>query len=302
MSFILSNIHPLFTQLTFQQHNKEVEQMLTIMKLPQTLLVALLMTGITTFPTASSASQIRSELQKAADTKASGAYVRKRFLQMMRKPFTSTSKKKALIIGDSHAQDFLNGVLENGYLRNYQISTRYIPTRCQIYFGEHLTQFIKHRDRAFCKKSDSLLRAKRQIAEADLIILAGDWKAWSAKALPLSIKKLGLKPRQKLFVVGRKSFGKISIRNYLRMPDQKLRTLRNKVDAHQTKVNNIMSRSLSRSVFINQQQLICGSSATCPVFTKDLKLISFDGGHLTRDGARHVGRVLFQGSSLGRLP
>lgn len=265
------------------------------------LLVPMLIAMVASMTVTASASQIHSELLKAADTKESGAYVRTRFLKMMKKPFDSKSKKKALIIGDSHAQDFLNSVLENNYLRDYQISTRYIPAHCQIYQGQNASQFIQAKDKVLCKKSDNLSQAKAQIAEADVVILVANWKEWAAKELPQTIKSLGLSPQQQLFVIGRKSFGKIAIRKYLRLPEEKLTSLRNKVDKQQDKVNGIMKKNLSKDIFVDLQQLVCGSPSTCPVFTSDLKLISFDGGHLTKDGARYVGKLLFQGSKLGSL-
>ncbi len=275
------------------------------MKIPKTyiktILVSLLLSSFTSFSPVYSANKIQAALLSVADNKASGVYVRQRFLQLMNKPFTAPNKKKALIIGDSHAQDFLNAVLENNYLQSYQIRTRYIPTRCQIYAGETLPRFIKPRDRAFCQKADSLYQARSQIAEADLIILAANWKEWSAKEIAHTLKQLKLKPQQKVFVIGRKSFGKVSIRNYLRMPEKTLRDLRNKVDAHQVKINTIMKNTLNPATFIDQQQLVCGAADSCPVFTKDLKLISFDGGHLTKEGARHVGKILFRSSSLSKI-
>ena len=243
----------------------------------------------------------RIELLKAADIKTSGKYVRTRFLEMMNKPFDINAKKKALIIGDSHAQDFLNGVLENGYLQDYQISTRYIPVRCQIVMGDDAAKYIKAKDKRFCANADTLLKAKDQIAEADLIILVANWQKWSAKKLPQTIDNLGLSPKQKLFVVGRKSFGKVSIRDYLRLSGEQLIQLRNKTDGQQLKIDEIMSKSLSNAVFINHHQLVCGESEDCPVFTNDVKLISFDGGHLTKDGASYVGKVLFKNSLLGSL-
>ncbi len=92
----------------------------------------------------------RTELLQAADIKASGEYVRKRFLQLMKKPFDQADKKKALIIGDSHAQDFLNSILENNSLSGHQISTRYIPVRCQVYLGDYASQYIAAKDKSFC--------------------------------------------------------------------------------------------------------------------------------------------------------
>ena len=257
---------------------------------------------IIAFVSSASASQFQKDLLQAADIKKSGKYVRESFLEIMKKPFDSKGRRNALIIGDSHAQDFLNGVLENNYLKDYQISTRYIPAHCQIYLGENASQFIEHKDKALCKKSDSLLQAKKQISEADLIILVANWKEWAAKKLPQTVNNLELSSQQKLFVIGRKNFGKISIRNYLRLPEEELRNLRNKVDGQQDKINNLMRKNLDKNVFVDLHGLVCGSSsANCPVFTNDLKLISFDGGHLTKDGAQYVGQALFKGSLLGSL-
>ncbi len=149
--------------------------------------------------------------------------------------------------------------------------------------------------------SDSLSKAKKQISEADLIIIAANWQEWSAKLLPKTINRLALSPNQKLFIIGRKSFGKISIRKYLRMSNEELARLRNMPEEHHIRVNDIMRQSLSNSIFINLHEKICGKSEGCPVFTNDLKLISFDGGHLTREGARHIGKVLFQNTPLSEL-
>lgn len=247
------------------------------------------------------AGEVQKELLKVADAKASGAYVRTRFLAAMTTPLHSDAKKTALIIGDSHAQDFFNGVLENNYLKDYKITTRYIPTRCQIYLGEDTQHFIAAKDKVLCEKSDSLLQAKKEIETADLIILSAKWRKWAAEQLPQTIINLGLKPQQKLVVIGVKSFGRVSIRKYLRLSEDKLRALRNEIDGNQHEVNELMKKTISHDVFVNTHQIVCGSGSTCPLFTKELKLISFDGGHLTKEGALSIGKMLFQGAVLGGL-
>lgn len=248
-----------------------------------------------------SAASFQAELLKVADKKVSGEYVRQRFIKLLKKPFDSSAKKKLLVIGDSHAQDFVNIIFENGYLKHYQISTRDIPTRCQPILGENETRYIAKKDQAFCRKADSLRKAKGQIEQADVIILVANWKQWSAKELPTTIKQLQIKPEKKLFVVGRKSFGKVSIRKYLSMSETALRNLRNKVDDEQQAINNTLKTAISKEMFIDIQQLVCGSESTCRVFTSDLKLISFDGGHLTKQGARYVGSILFKHPPLSEL-
>jgi hypothetical protein len=274
---------------------------LTISKSRTSFISLFLTLSVALISSCTSASTIHKKLLKAADSDASGEYVRSSFLKKIKKPFKSSSKKKALIIGDSHAQDFYNSIIENNFLADYQISTRYIPVRCQIIMDEDSTSFIKEKDKNFCEESDSLAKAKKQIAEADLIILASYWKEWAAKKLPQTITRLELKPKQKLFVIGRKSYGKISIRNYLRMPEEKLRHLRTKVDKDQKHINDIMSETLSENIFVNQHKLVCESAKDCPVFTDDVELISFDGGHLTKAGAKYVGKILFEKSQLNQL-
>jgi hypothetical protein len=265
-----------------------------LLSLSLTLSAALFMAEV-------SAGQVQNDLLEVADMKVSGEYVRARFLKAMTQTLHPNANKKALIIGDSHAQDFFNSVVENNYLKGYQISTRYIPTRCQIYLGSDREQFIDKKDKALCEKSDTLSTISNDIASADLIILASKWKKWAAEKLPESIKKMKILPQQKLIVIGIKNFGKVSIRKYLRMSDDTLRTLRNEVSHNQQEVNDIMSKNLIDQLFVNTHQLVCGSTSTCPVFTKELKLISFDGGHLTQEGARYFGRILFQGAVLRSL-
>ncbi|MEZ5479761.1 MAG: SGNH hydrolase domain-containing protein [Thiolinea sp.] len=237
----------------------------------------------------------RSDMMKAADNESSGEYVRARFLKQMKQPFNpADSRKKVIIVGDSHAQDFYNAVLESRALSNYQLSTRYIPTVCQMYLGpEDVSKFRDPRHQSICAQSDTLEQAKAQIAEADVVILASNWKDWSAQRLPQSISNLQLKPSQKLVVIGRKSFGKPNVRQYLRMPESQLKGLRNNVDAQQQAINRMMRSQLPAQVFVDQQALVCQDEASCPVFTPDLHLISFDGGHFTPQGAAHVGQILF---------
>ena len=66
--------------------------------------------------------QAKNVLLAHADPKEAGKYVRKHFVELLNKPFDETNeandKKKAILIGDSHAQDFLNMVTEAKRLDN----------------------------------------------------------------------------------------------------------------------------------------------------------------------------------------
>ena len=85
------------------------------------------------------------------------------------------------------------------------------------------------------------------------------------------------------------------------MSDNELRQLRNPVLGAQQQVNQTMRQGLPKKVFVDIQALVCKSEDECPLFTPQAKLISFDGGHLTEQGARYVGGILLQSPPLNQL-
>ena len=269
----------------------------------QLLLVSLIFLVTTgTFVTAN-ASDVKAHILQVSDLEKSGEYVRQRFIKQLEKPFNPDDKrKKMLVIGDSHAQDFYNALLENKLEGRYQISTRRIPAICGLYLGsENIIPLIEAKHAPICEKADTLTDALPHIKQADTVIIAANWKLWSAERLATTVQNLNIKAPQKLFVVGRKNFGKINLRKFLRMPSDKLKQLRNPVHGAQQETNRVMKQTLSAAVFVDIQALLCKSEDDCPLFTPDVRLISYDGGHLTAEGARYVGSVLLKHPPLNQL-
>jgi len=251
-------------------------------------------------------SGLRTNLVKASNTASSNAYAFDKCRSLQAKPFDKENKKKKmLIIGDSQGCDFLNGALENGYLKNYQIQFRFVPFTCQRVPGEGVNKYIEPRHRHFCLESgraDSLEKAKDQVKEANLVIFAALWKPEVARKLPQTFRYLGVNKNQQVVVVGNKFFGKMAINNYIHMPDNELRSLRNNVGIDSQAVNSILKKQVkNKGLFVDTHKLVCGDSPTCPVFTNKLRLISYDGRHLTKSGARYIGKIMFQRTGLGRI-
>jgi len=243
------------------------------------------------------------DLLKASDQAVNTSYVRARFGRIQNKAFqASDPRKKLLIIGDSQAQDFVNSAMEHDYLKNYQVRTRHIPAQCQLFLGKAADSGVASKDEALCKKVESLTSSKPQIENADVIVFASLWRSWAVKHLPQTIKNLALRDDQTLIVIGRKSFGRISIRHYLRLSDEQRKALRNPINAQFLSDNQLLKRQLPAAMFVDQYASVCGAGQrTCPVFTPDAQLISFDGGHLTKAGARFVGERIFSTPALSNL-
>ena len=67
-------------------------------------------------------------------------------------------------------------------------------------------------------------------------------------------------------------------------------------------VNKLLEQTIDKSIFVNTQKMICtGYNQTCPLFTRNGKLISHDGTHLTKYGAIYVGNIIFKNKPLNKL-
>ncbi|PWQ98043.1 hypothetical protein [Leucothrix pacifica] len=74
---------------------------------------------------------LRQELINYSNPNYSGEYTFRHCKAITKQPFDlKAPKRKVLIIGDSQACDFYNGIVETGSLNNYQVSLRYIPYSC----------------------------------------------------------------------------------------------------------------------------------------------------------------------------
>ena len=113
-------------------------------------------------------------------------YIDTRFMVLTKvKSYIGSSPRKRLaIVGDSHAQDFVNMPPENDKLTNYQIRTYNILTTCQMYIGEEdRFAFISDEKKALCQNANELQEAKPLIRESDVVILALHWKMWAAQRM-----------------------------------------------------------------------------------------------------------------------
>ena len=224
-----------------------------------------------------------------------GKYVRSGYNNRAMNARFSQEKKSLLIIGDSFSQDLYNIISESGAFQDFDISVKYIATKCQIHYGKYLgIDAVKSRDNKICtnyKIDDAVMQ---RLNVADVVLLHASWVKWSASLLPQTIINLGLKPEQRLIVLGRKnfSFGSGGIRRLLSFKKDNLASFRSIKSESHLETNRIMRSNLPANIFVDFHEIICGASNTCPLFTPKGELISYDGGHLTKAGATYLGTKL----------
>lgn len=229
------------------------------------------------------------------DFEKAGQYLRGGFEEKILSAFDGSNRKKVLIIGDSYAQDLVNAVQESDLSDHLQLSTYLIRARCgNLFVEKDLTQNLREVDRPRCLEEGRYKNTRLQelMREADTIWLASSWEYWQVDLLAESIRNLRTVCDGEILVFGRKNFGKFHMKDLLSVSPSNRREIKNVVTKESIRVNLHMKNSLPENVFINVSELLCGEESTCALFTKEGKLISHDGGHLTKDGARFLGQKL----------
>ena len=216
---------------------------------------------------------------------------------------SKSTNRRLLLIGDSFAQEFMNMAMETKSLLDYEIRCYYVRCYCQIYIGaEDRLQWIAPGHRGMCINDNDVRSALPMIRQANVIILAGAWKNWSAERLPKTIEAFNLTKDQKLLVLGAKNFGQISLPSYKNKSFAYRTGLFQQPDEEFLYINAIMKQTLHKSIFIDALNMICTyPNMTCPIFTRNGKIITYDGWHLTKHGARYVGNILFKNYPLNQL-
>ena len=145
--------------------------------------------------------------------KTKGRYVSKKFNSLINKKFESSKENNIIVMGDSHAQDFINMAYENNYFKDFNIKT--VPF--------HIECYLKFLDRSKTLNSKKLKKCNTKIPDdliyADTIFFVNVWEPWISDSLndilnnPIFLTK-------KLFVIGTKSFGEINIKKLIKLSNK----------------------------------------------------------------------------------
>lgn len=225
-----------------------------------------------------------------------GKYVSKRFIDAQLNELSSDDKrKKIVVIGDSFAEDLLNALYESSLKNKFQVSTYFISTECgNLYIKEDFSKNIADFALSGCRNNNwyNNEKLKLRLHEADEIWLSSKWKIWVADLLPKSIENIQKDYGKRIIVFGSKTFGDINLKKILSIqPEQRFR-LENMLNDEFLSLNKLMKNTIASDKFVDISKLICSSSSSCHLLTPNGDLISYDGLHLTPEGAKFLGNSL----------
>ena len=224
---------------------------------------------------------------------ARNAYVATEFEAREARGYADDGRPKALILGDSHAKDFYNVVREAGAFAGYDLATGYVSTRCQVYLGPDLEALVGEADTLYCTERAGTARVLDRIRQADVLVIVANWKPWASARLRDTLAAFDLRPTQQVVIVGPKSFRAPNLRLLRHADPARFPEMRVEQTAQLRSAVEGIRTGAPEGRLVDIQALACAPDWTCPAFTPAGELISHDGSHLTRAGARYLGPILF---------
>lgn len=207
------------------------------------------------------------------------------------------ARPKVLIIGDSFAEDLINALDASGLMRQMQASFRPVSSTCgnlflaPARFQQNISPHLQGHCRPQWLFEDARLRALMQAA--DEIWFAAAWRGWQAFHVQESVAHAQSFAGKPVKVFGTKSFGNVRVKPLLSMAPAERLKFDSPAEEHILEINARLRTALPHGTFVDLQDLMCSPDpASCGLFTPDGDLISYDGGHLTRDGAEFLGSKL----------
>ena len=224
--------------------------------------------------------------QIAAPVNMNSGYTDRRFLELEEQKFSdAVNVPRVLIVGDSFGKDVTNILFEAKLDEAFSVSTYYIPSVC----GNVWTERTKEVDAMAARNCDvnngwRKLSSSMPFKSADHIWLVSSWQDWQLPFLAETLMKLKRASNASIKVFSLKQFEEPRINKYLDMSESERVRYRWELPAHIVTRNKKIENLVGEEVFVDLVDLYCERNA-CRIFDDDGHLISYDGEHLTPEGA-----------------
>ena len=231
-------------------------------------------------------------LPTKSNTTIHSDYVKENFNKLL----ATDINKNALyfVVGDSYAQDFTNVLIDGLEISKSEISTFFIDMSCGNLLLKKSDLDNKNSQIAcpsFANYSDYL----KKIPSNASLILASNWESWVLPKFKTSLKNIREIYKGKIIVIGNKHIGKQNP-YYLNGLNDELRTNLNSSPPNYIKVINNSLQQLVKVeddiLFIDIQSYLLNADGTANVTNDKGEIISYDGGHLTKNGAILIGKQI----------
>jgi peptidoglycan/LPS O-acetylase OafA/YrhL len=216
-------------------------------------------------------------------------YNQKRFDELNLRAFDDDTKLRVLVVGDSYAKDLVNVMYEGGANDSIHFSTKQINSECgNLYTDQRFNEYIPQNKLFRCEAmgwyGDSKLKAI--MLEADEVWLVSSWHSWVIGFLPETLTGLTTDFGVKVRVFESKTFGRISRDIALSIDPIKRPFYTQSAAPDVMAINKSLAKVIPVDSLVRVQSIFCGESTPdCSIFTPDGRLVSIDGGHLTKAGS-----------------
>jgi len=212
------------------------------------------------------------------------------------RPFDLSSQKpKVLLLGDSFSQDLFNIISSSDFAGQStdNISTYVLPQECTALFSKKQWKSLENR---LVKKCETyrIYRHKRLlslVSQADYVLFASRYTPWfmdHAKEARDFLKSY-MRPTAKIFFVTEKSLGIESLGKLKSIKLQQRSYYLSEADKRATTHNNKLEKIIQKSEILDLYACSCVNDK-CRPFDNKGHWLSYDGYHLTKDGAKFLAK------------
>lgn len=228
-------------------------------------------------------------------------YVGPRFEARQGTPFDEDqTTRNILVIGDSFGKDIVNALFESSLANSISVSTHHIEGDCgNLFLLDYAAIESFEHSRCRAGKSNFLPDGRydsptlrQRLGEADEIWLVSSWFPWVVDFLPQSISNIQKFSDASIRVFSRKAFGPIDFKEIIEATPAQRQAMRFKLPEKFLTVHQQLSAAAQGAEFVDMTTWYCEKQQVCRLFDADGALLSYDGGHLTREGAVLFGREL----------